>query len=149
MTAAFASITEYLSWDHDRLEAVLADVARGVEAGLLGEARERYRGFDEGLSRHIRIEEELLFPLFEARTGMVGGPTAVMREEHREIQRALGIMRDGLEQADADGFREGLGFLRQTLPDHNAKEEHILYPTTDRSLSDAERSAFVSRLQGE
>jgi len=35
------------------------------------------------------------------------------------------------------------------LPDHNAKEEHILYPTLDSLLLPSERAALVSRLQRE
>ncbi|HLA76195.1 MAG TPA: hemerythrin domain-containing protein [Vicinamibacteria bacterium] len=145
----FDGVTSYLSWDHDRLDAILAEVCRRVEAGQLGEAEAGYREFLTGLRRHIRLEEELVFPLFEAKTGVTGGPTAVMRAEHLEIERALGMMQDGLSQKDANGFREGLQFLRSVLPDHNAKEEHVLYPTTDRVLSAEERSAFVERLVGE
>lgn len=145
----FETVTSYLGWDHDRLDAILVDVSRKVEAGQMEAARKAYAEFDQGLKRHIRLEEDLLFPLFEARTGVLGGPTAVMREEHREILRAIEIMRDGLEEAKAARFREGLRFFRETLPDHNAKEEHILYPATDRALSDVERAAFVARLLAE
>lgn len=145
----FEDVTTYLSWDHDRLDAILADVCLRVDAGKLQEAEASYREFLTGLTRHIRLEEELVFPLFEARTGVTGGPTAVMRAEHREIERALEMMKDGLAQKSADAFREGLRFLRSVLPDHNAKEEHVLYPTTDRVLSGDERSTFVERLVGE
>lgn len=146
---AFDTVTGYLAWDHDRLDAVLTDVSGKVDAGQMEPARKAFRVFDQGLSRHIRLEEELLFPLFEARTGIRGGPTAVLRDEHREIQQALDIMREGLEEGRAERFREGLRFLRETLPEHNAKEERILYPATDRVLSDAERAFFLARLVAE
>jgi hemerythrin-like domain-containing protein len=145
----FETVTDYLSWDHDRLDAIVADVERKVNEGRVAEASQGYEEFDRGLRRHIRIEEELLFPLFEARTGVVSGPTAVMRSEHREIERAIGLMRDALGRQDAEAFRDGLRFLRAVLPEHNAKEEHVLYPTTDRLLSAPERVAFVTRITGE
>jgi len=145
----FEDVTTYLSWDHDRLEAILADVCLHVDAGKLDQAEVGYREFLTGLKRHIRLEEELLFPLFEARTGVTGGPTEVMRDEHREIERALDMMEEGLAQKSTEAFREGCRFLRSVLPEHNAKEEHVLYPTTDRVLSAAERSTFVQRLVGE
>ncbi len=145
----FDTISGYLSWDHDRLDGILAEVCDLVERGSLAAARDRYGAFEEGLGRHIRIEEELLFPLFEARMGMRLGPTEVMREEHREIQQALVLMRDGLAVGDATGFREGLKFLRAVLPSHNDTEEHVLYPMTDRLLSDTERATFTARLQRE
>ena len=45
--------------------------------------------------------------------------------------------------------KDGLRFLESVLPDHNAKEEHILYPTLDRLLRPAERAMLVERLQRE
>ncbi len=80
---------------------------------------------------------------------MVNGPTEVMRDEHRQVRTALGIMRRGLLRTDAGGYGEGLRFFDSVLPDHNAKEEHILYPTLDRLLRPAERAALVARLQRE
>lgn len=145
----FDGVTSYLSWDHDRLEAILAGVCEKVDTGQVAAARTQYGEFDSGLLRHIRIEEELLFPIFEAKTGVVSGPTEVMREEHREIKRGMALMRDGLERGDLAAFREGLQFVRETLPSHNQKEEHVLYPTTDRLLSDSERLALVNRLLAE
>jgi iron-sulfur cluster repair protein YtfE (RIC family) len=142
----FDTVTAYLSWDHDRLDSLLADVILRVDAGRMAEASEGYREFESGLSRHIRLEEELLFPVFEARMGMAG-PTSVMRLEHREIEKAMKIMREGLEAADPTLFRKGLAFLGTILPDHNSKEEHILYPTTDQILSDSERALFTERLR--
>src|SRR5262245_9518428 len=81
----FDSITRYLSWDHDRLDGLLGEVTRHVEDGHFVQASSIFSTFDQGLRRHIRLEEELLFPLFECRTGMRNGPTAVMRNEHRQI----------------------------------------------------------------
>jgi hemerythrin-like domain-containing protein len=143
----FETVTDYLSWDHDRLEAILEATRRAVGEGRLAEARTVYRGFDEGLNRHIRIEEEILFPVFEAKSGIVEGPTTVMRAEHKAIQLAIAMMRDGLDAGDASRFDAGLKHLQSVLPGHNAKEEHVLYPTTDRLLAEDERATFTARLQ--
>jgi hemerythrin superfamily protein len=80
---------------------------------------------------------------------MVNGPTDVMRDEHRQVRMALALMRRGVLQADATVYLDGLRFFESVLPDHNAKEEHILYPTLDSLLRPAERAALVSRLQRE
>jgi len=146
---AFDSVTGYLSWDHDRLDAILQSVRARVEAGDWEAARREYAPFYDGLDRHIRLEEGILFPLFEERTGMTGGPTVVMREEHREIRGALGTMLDALGRSDVRLFQEGLAHLLSVLPDHNVKEEQVLYPTTDRILPDKERAALAARLQRE
>jgi iron-sulfur cluster repair protein YtfE (RIC family) len=145
----FDSVTAYLGWDHDRLDEALRSVSSAVERGRFADAAAGYEELELGLLRHMRIEEELLFPVFEARSGMVNGPTEVMRDEHRQVRTALGLMRRGLQRTDAGAYGEGLRFFDSVLPDHNAKEEHILYPTLDRLLRPAERAALVARLQRE
>lgn len=144
---AFESVTAYLSWDHDRLDAILESVRGRVGRGEWGEARRQYGEFDRGLDRHIRLEEDILFPIFEARTGLAHGPTAVMREEHRAILAALGFMREAIARGDSRAFHDGMASLLTVLPQHNAKEEQVLYPAADRALDEEERAALVGCLQ--
>jgi len=143
----FRNVTAYLSWDHERLTGLLDDAEFGVEAGDFDGAADRCREFEGGLARHMRLEEEVLFPLFEARAGLVDGPTAVLRAEHREIERAAALVREGLERHDTEAFHDGLSFLRATLRCHDSKEEHILFPTIDVLLTERERLALTERLQ--
>lgn len=146
---AVDSVTAYLTADHDRLRAILAEVFQELDAGRPETASERFAEFHHVLTRHIRIEEELVFPFFDLRSGMSGGPTAVMRDEHRAIEHALTRMDTALAASDEGGFRAGVDELRQVLGDHNEREERVLYPMTDRMLSDAERAVFVQRLRKE
>jgi uncharacterized protein (DUF2249 family) len=90
------SAASYLGWDHDRLEALLCEHVEAFTAGRLEEARQRFAEFRTGLKRHIRMEEQVLFPAFDRATGMEG-PTAVMRQEHRTIEGTLDrmLVRDG------------------------------------------------------
>jgi iron-sulfur cluster repair protein YtfE (RIC family) len=145
----FESVTAYLGWDHHRLDEALRSVSQAVCVGRFTDAVAGYHEFELGILRHLRIEEELLFPVFEARSGIVNGPTAVMRDEHRQVRRALGLMRSGLQGGDADSYGDGLRFFQSVLPDHNAKEEHILYPALDSLLRPAERALLVERLRRE
>lgn len=145
-TSRFDSITRYLSWDHDRLDGLLSEATRHVERGEMTQARSIFLTFDDGLRRHIRLEEELLFPLFESRTGMRNGPTVVMRAEHRVIEGELTRMRAGLDVGDASEYATGLANLHCVLGPHNVKEEQVLYPTTDDMLDVLERRDFVDGL---
>jgi hypothetical protein len=101
-TTTFESVTGYLSWDHDRLDAILKSVQGWVERGEWGHAHREYGEFDRGLDRHIRLEEQ-----------------------------------------------DGLASLLTVLPNHNLKEEQILYPTTDDTLLEPDRVALAARLQRE
>src|SRR3989304_3638212 len=88
--------TGYQSRDHGWLLSALSEAERLLGSGALGDARARFATVAAAPERHIGLEEELLFPLFEVKTGLVGGPTARMREEHHEIAYAVGRMREGL-----------------------------------------------------
>jgi regulator of cell morphogenesis and NO signaling len=142
------TVTEALGWDHDRLEAIFR---RGFEARAARDyagAREAFTRFDLGLRRHIRFEEEILFPAFEewAELPSQGGPTGVMRAEHREIEAILEALRAVVDRPGraADTLRED---LERVLGGHNVKEENVLYPGTDKLLDADERDALVRRIQ--
>lgn len=143
-----SSVTEVLEADHRRLDAILPDVERLVAAGAYRDAAARFAAFSSGLDRHIDVEEQILFPVFESATGMTAGPTQVMRAEHVEIR---GWMRDAtgaLAGEDPVRLARAIGALAQTLSAHNMKEEHMLYPMTDRAMhGDEQRRALVSRLR--
>ena len=111
----YQTVSGYLSHDHDVLDAMLEDVALMVADGELERAEHHFADFAVKLRRHIAIEEELLFPEFERATGLVQGPTAVMRQEHVAIQRELEAIAGALARGDAAGFEAGRGALEAVL----------------------------------
>jgi uncharacterized protein (DUF2249 family) len=140
-------ISEALAWDHDRLEALQEKAFALFSRDAIEEAQAAWAEFSVGLRRHIRFEEELLFPTFEQKLGMPAahGPTAVMRAEHREIERLIGLVGSALAgDGDAFALRDE---LIAVLGAHNMKEEHVIYPGTDRGLDAEERDALVARIQ--
>jgi len=140
-------VNEALAWDHDRLEALDQQAFERLSAGDEGGARAAWSEFTFGLRRHIRFEEDLLFPTFEERLGVPpeAGPTAVMRAEHREIERLMEAMGEAFgNQGEILRLRAE---LHRVLGDHNFKEERVLYPATDRALDPEERDALVARIQ--
>lgn len=146
--AELRGVSEALSWDHDRLDALETAAFEKRASGDLQLASRLYAEFSAGLKRHIGFEEQLLFPAFEEKTGMpsTAGPTAVMRAEHREIEGLLA--RIEAEIADAAADVESLRrSLHAVLEGHNLKEEQILYPTTDRLLGGREADRLVERIQ--
>jgi regulator of cell morphogenesis and NO signaling len=144
---AAREIGEALAWDHDRLEALDQQAFDRLAAGDAAGARAAWSEFTVGLRRHIRFEEELLFPTFEERLGVPpeAGPTAVMRAEHREIEALLEKIGQALAgEGEVAPLRAA---LHRVLGEHNLKEERVLYPATDGALSPEERDALVGRIQ--
>ncbi len=84
------TITDFLQADHRRIDGLWEEYQEGLRSGNFDKAQNRFAEFALGLRRHIRMEEDVLFPAFEERSGMQGrGPTVVMRSEHQEIQALL------------------------------------------------------------
>ena len=92
--------------------------------------------FVADMERHLRREEEVLFPEFEARTGHTQGPTEVMRNEHRQMRRLFADMSVSLQALDFDRLLGQCETLLMLMQQHNVKEEQILYPMADRVLAD-------------
>ena len=139
-------VTTYYEEDHDRLDELFKSF-RQEKRQNYPKAKEYFKQFRAGLQRHIVWEEEILFPLFEEKTGLIGaGPTQVMRMEHRLIGKYLEAIHDKVRVQDPESDEEE-ALLLNTLQFHNHKEEHILYPAIDNALSDAERASVFSTME--
>jgi hypothetical protein len=121
--------------DHHRhCDDSFAAAEERAAAGRWEEARAAFDAFDADMALHFSSEEETLFPAFEARTGMRGGPTAVMRMEHEQMRRLIAEMRAALAARDAGAFAGAAETLLVLMQQHNLKEESILYPMCERAL---------------
>ncbi len=145
------SVTSSLTLDHRRLDESLAALKRcaaaGDAAGALARLAELRRGFD----RHIRIEEEWLFPGFvRAGEPTAAAPVAVMCAEHRLMEELLTSLAGLLAGNDADARMRTLADLTAHLLAHDGKEERILYPMIERAASgSAELQALAPRIEAE
>jgi len=108
-------------------EAAVIDKNWTVAAQLLPD-------FLTEMEAHFRTEEEILFPAFEAATGMTMGPTRMMRLEHAQMRELFGQMNAALTNRDARDFAGVAETLLVLMQQHNMKEENILYPMCDRGL---------------
>lgn len=142
------TISEYLGHDHGRLDDILVEVERLLEERRETDACESFAEFCCGLDRHITVEEEILFPHFERETGITNGPTVVMRAEHMEIRQWMGAASAALSSGQTAAFEDAVDRLKAVLDSHNMKEEHILYPMTERvTVSREAQDAIVRRMQ--
>ncbi len=139
------NITSFYENDHDELDHYFQEYKRLKGDDYL-QAKKFFQKFEFGLQRHIAWEEEILFPLFEEKTGMKDqGPTAVMREEHKEIKEYLQKINIKVAAEDVStGDEEQL--LENLLGSHNQKEENILYPGIDQIISGSERENVFERM---
>lgn len=138
-------ILDYFKEDHDRLDD-LFEKFREIRERTPGNGADFFELFKAGLEQHIQWEEQILFPVFEQKTGMVGqGPTVVMRLEHQEIKKLLSEIDSGIRSQKEETKRYAQA-LFDILKEHNTKEEEILYPMIDEATSEMERQEILEKV---
>jgi iron-sulfur cluster repair protein YtfE (RIC family) len=132
--ASAASLVDYFTTDHRGCDAVWADVEAAADAGDAARLATEWQRFQGGLLRHLGMEEQLMFPAFEAATGMTGGPTQVMRMEHEQMRGLLEQMYAAVARGDTEELLDQGDTLNILIQQHNMKEEGMLYPMAERAL---------------
>lgn len=140
------TIQKLMADDHRRCDDVFVEVEREIQAKNWAGAQQAFNRFSSGLLHHFEAEETLLFPAFEAKTGMTQGPTQVMRGEHAEMRELLQAAGDALTAQNSERYSGEAETLLIMMQQHNVKEEHVLYPMCDQRLS-IEADALVSHIQ--
>ena len=120
--------------EHRECDTLFAASEEAVARGEWGIAGEKFLAFSNATLTHFKKEEESLFPAFEAQTGMIEGPTQVMRYEHDQVRSLIGQMAEALEQKDKDAYLSLADSMMILLQQHNMKEEQMLYAMCDRVL---------------
>ena len=139
-------ISDFMIGEHRNCDANFAKAESAASEDDLDGARSAYAGFEAAMLAHLDMEEKVLFPAFEAKTGMAGGPTAVMRMEHDQMRGLMGQMHKALAGGSLDDFL-GLGeTLNVLIQQHNMKEENMLYPMTDQALA-GEATTLIERMR--
>lgn len=129
-------ISTVFEQDHRHCDALFVRAEELVNASGGADALARFEEFAAAMERHFQNEETNLFPLLEEAQPQGAGPTQVMRREHLQMRQLMAALADALRAGDTDGFAANAEMLVVMMQQHNLKEEHILYPMCDRSLSD-------------
>ncbi len=128
------TISSYMTSDHHRCDELFSQaeaVASGQDWGMIAAD---LQVFLDSMHRHFKMEEDVLFPAFEERTGMRMGPTQVMRMEHTQMRELFDAMAEAVKQQDRNEFLGEAETLLVMMQQHNMKEEQMLYRMADQAL---------------
>ena len=140
------TISSMFDEDHERLDALFKSFQTLKRTDVL-KAKSAFLEFQAGLQRHVAWEEEVMFPLWEKKSGMTGGgPTIVMRNEHREIGDCLESLALKIQAQNPETDREEETLL-DLLDRHNMSEEEVLYPEMDHLISAEERETAFRAME--
>lgn len=132
-------ILDFMRDDHRSCDTTYALAESALLEKKIEEGKKAFADFSKATLHHFDMEEKELFITFEKRTGMMGGPTQMMRYEHQQLRSLLESMNLALAEERINDFF-GIGeSMMIMLQQHNMKEEQMLYPMIDRTLGgDAE-----------
>jgi len=140
------TILDFLGSDHRACDDLFASAEAAVAQKNWDSARDLFARFQAAMARHLAMEEDVLFPAFEARTGNSMGPTQVMRMEHAQMRGLLQEMASAVLAGNQNGFLGLSETLNMLMQQHNLKEENMLYPMSDRVL-DSERDGLIRAME--
>ena len=134
--------TQILPAHHRHCDDLFVAAEESVQRGDWVAAAPAFVRFNDQMQAHFEAEEGLLFPAFEAATGMSEGPTQMMRYEHEQMRSLLAQLAEACAARDAEGYAGVAETLLMLMQQHNMKEENMLYPMCDQALgAEAERVA--------
>jgi hemerythrin-like domain-containing protein len=128
------TISSFLTKDHRDCDEVFAEMENEVALENWNEANKKFVEFNNDLEHHFGMEEKVMFPAFEQKTGMMGGPTAMMRMEHEQMRHVISQMKKDLDDKNKNHFFGLSESLMMIIQQHNMKEEQMLYAMADNHL---------------
>ena len=135
--------TQILPPHHRHCDDLFVAAEVSAQRGDWSAAAPAFERFNDQMKAHFDAEEGLLFPAFEAATGMSAGPTQMMRHEHEQMRSLLSQLDAACTARDGEGYAGVAETLLMLMQQHNMKEENILYPMCDQALgAEAERVAL-------
>ena len=140
-----SNIKDFMIQDHKDCDEIFAQMEDAV-ANKKDEALIKFEAFQDALTNHFKMEEMVLFPMFEQKTGMTQGPTQVMVMEHEQMRELLSKMESAVESNDNDKFFGLSETLMILMQQHNMKEEQMLYTMVEQHLGD-DADHIISRMR--
>lgn len=139
------SIEMLLSEDHQAIDA-LYDEYLEIKLTNPVAALDSFRKYKASLLRHIKCEEDLVFPVLRRfPSERACEEVFTLREEHQIIIPLLMEVEKELKQGNDLTSSERRLF--EELHEHNAREEMHVYGPLDRLLSESEKRAVVEALK--
>ena len=112
------------------------------------EALAAFKTFKAALLRHIKCEEDLIFPVLARAPGVpASSELPILQEEHQIIVPLLMEVEKHLKDGTDSSASERMLF--EKLQEHNAREELKFYGFIDTLLSDHQKEAVSEALKSQ
>jgi iron-sulfur cluster repair protein YtfE (RIC family) len=140
-------ISDFMTDHHKYCDDLFIQAESAVEKEQWNEASKKWHLFIDELESHFQREERILFPEFEALTGMSEGPTQMMCIEHQQMREIIKEITYSCENKDKINYLGLSETLMVTMQQHNMKEEQILYPMIENTI--VNKSEIINKMEEE
>ena len=141
-----SSIKNFLTQDHRDCDDTFAAMEQQANSEGLSSAKSLYEKMSSEMEHHFQMEERVMFPAFEQKTGMTQGPTEMMRMEHIQMRELIKEVGEALEADNKDRFFGLTETMMIMVQQHNMKEEQMLYTMAQQHLS-AEADQVITMME--
>lgn len=124
----------WLVHDHRKYETALHECDLAAGAGEWKEAVRLFFEFADDFKLHMRIEDEVLYPMFIETVAGSRPDIDSLSEDHDAIARLLNDLAYIIKQRDYDHFEESLAPLYRAILEHDAYEEEVFSQLSDDAL---------------
>jgi hemerythrin-like domain-containing protein len=130
------SADSWLVHDHSLYEELLTQSQDAADIGDWEAVDHIFKEMINSLKQHMTLEEEVLYPAYEARFQTHYSPTEALREEHSKIVRFVRDMLQVIKSRDSEHVLDCLYRLEDLMIKHHEKEEDIFLPMASIILED-------------
>jgi hemerythrin-like domain-containing protein len=137
--------SNWLVHDHQQYDDMLGECELVAGTGDWKSAIALFNKFVNELKLHMRMEDEVLYPLVEEGCGDPEGEIAELKDEHDDIVRLIRDLMIIIKNKNYDHFEESLMPMHKALNQHNSHEEAcFLSSGTEQTLM--RRDEIMARL---
>ena len=125
---------KWLHHDHKDFESAVYKCRVACDIADWSLVQDVFAEMASNYKNHVRIEEDVLFPAYDAHPGASSGPTASLEADHEQILHLMDHIAQGLAENDRESLAENFSLLYRILRNHHEKEEEIFLPMASGAL---------------
>lgn len=139
-------VTRFMNADHKYIDQLWSEFLSEKDDAI--RVAELFDKFNTHIQKHISLEDNVLFPRFDAFTGLSNeeGPTCIARRDHTSILKLMKKVQDACERHDIKEVQNTGEHLGRVLAAHRQRENNIQYPVLDRFMEEDEWCAILAQV---
>ncbi len=138
--------SNWLVHDHHKYDVALENCETAADVGEWKNAKRLFQDFVSDFKLHMRMEDEVLYPLFREESGDPDGVISHLSDEHDYLAHLVHDLAYIIKSNDFDHFLDSLEPLHHAMNRHNKHEEKVFLNLAKPSIL-MRREEIIARLK--